>query len=114
MCQRRVCRSAGASASSGRSSFVAFLGSEASLRAQLAAGWRAPAPAVSPPTRVTLLRPHLRNTMDELVPGLLGIVGIGAKAAEFGPRGGTAGADIDASAGEDIERCGALGDTDRI
>ena len=52
--------------------------------------------------------------MDELVPGLLGIVGIGAKAAEFGPRGGTAGADIDASAGEDIERCGALGDTDRI
>jgi hypothetical protein len=61
-----------------------------------------------------LLHPHLGQAAHELVPALLGRVGIGAEAAELGPGRRAAGADMQAPAREDIQRRGLLGDLDRM
>ena len=61
-----------------------------------------------------LLHPHLRDRVDELVPALLRLVGVGPEAAELGPRGRAAGAELEAAAGEDVEHGGPLGDADRV
>src|SRR6185503_14400330 len=45
---------------------------------------------------VSLLGPHLRKAPHELVPGLLGDVGIGAEAAKLGPGGGATRAHLQA------------------
>src|ERR1017187_8742388 len=64
--------------------------------------------------REAFLGPHLGQTMDELVPGFLGLVGVGAKAGQFRPGCGAAGADVETAAGKNIEDGGALGDFDRM
>ena len=61
-----------------------------------------------------LLHPHLGQAAHELVPALLGGVGIGAEAAELGPGGRAAGADMQAAARQDVERRRPLGDLDRM
>ena len=61
-----------------------------------------------------LLRPHLGDGVDELVPALLGLVGVGPEAAELGPGGRAAGAELEPAAGEDVEHGGPLGDADRV
>ena len=50
----------------------------------------------------------------ELVPRLLGVVGVDVEAAELGPRGAARGADLEPTAREDVERRAALGDADRV
>src|SRR5581483_6355435 len=35
--------------------------------------------------RITFLGPHLGNTMNKFIPGFLGLVRVGAEAAQFGP-----------------------------
>jgi hypothetical protein len=64
--------------------------------------------------RKRLLHPHLGQAAHKLVPALLGGVGVGAKAAELGPGGGAAGADMQAPARQDVEGRGLLGDLDRM
>ena len=54
--------------------------------------------------------PHVGDGADHLVPHVLGVVGLNLEAAEFGPGGGAAGAEFEASVGDDVERGGALGD----
>src|SRR5207248_10598135 len=61
-----------------------------------------------------LLRPHLRQAADDLVPRLLRVVRVRLEAGELGPRGGAAGADFETSAGQDVEDGGALSDADRV
>src|SRR5262249_294287 len=58
------------------------------------------------------LHPHLGQAAHELVPALLGDIGIGAKAAELGPGRRSAGADMQTAARQQGERGGALGDLD--
>ena len=61
-----------------------------------------------------LLHPHLGQAAHELVPALLGRVGVGAETAELRPGGGTAGADMQAPARQDVEGRRPLGDLDRV
>src|SRR5215469_9287227 len=73
--------------------------------------WHRPRPAL---VAETLLGPHFGQAMNDLVPCLLGLVGVDAEAAEFGPRRRASGADLEPPAGNDIHRGGALGDLDRM
>jgi hypothetical protein len=58
--------------------------------------------------------PHLGQAAHELVPALLGDVGIGVEPGQLGPRGGATGPDLHATAGEDVEHRRPLGDLDRV
>ena len=58
--------------------------------------------------------PQLRQHAHELVPGLLGVVGVGVEAAELGPRRAARGADLEPAARDDVERGAPLGDADRV
>ena len=61
-----------------------------------------------------LVHPHLRDRVHVLVPRLLRDVGVGAEAAELGPRRRAAGAELEAAAGQDVEHRGPLGGADRV
>ena len=61
-----------------------------------------------------LLGPQARQHVHELVPGLLGRVGVDAEAAELGPRRRARRAELEAPAGQDVEHRRPLGDPDRV
>ena len=65
------------------------------------------------PTEV-VFGPHLGDHPNELVPRLLGVVGVGAEPAELGPRARSSGAQFQAAARDDVEGGGPLGDPDRV
>ena len=67
-----------------------------------------------PSPRERVLHPHLRQHAHELVPRLLGVVGVGPEAAELGPRRRPGGAELEPAARDLVEGRGPLGDADRM